>query len=128
MDRPSPSKIANDLANEYMRTTSPSFEQRLSTLKRTTGVRPEDVEEYRKTEILRRAREEVQRIATKNSITRLSPKRLYSGVKSKVAGNLASQKKAVQSRPSVPTKSSMSQPKEFLSATQLKSQVTSERP
>lgn len=43
---------------------------------------------------------DVKKNATQNEIARLSPKRLYSGVKSKVAGNIKSQKKAAATGPS----------------------------
>ena len=103
MERSSPSKIARDLADHFVDAVNPKYEDRVALLRKTTGVRDEDIVEYEKTEILRRAREQVQRIATKNQITRLSPTRLYSGVKSKVAANLQSQRKAMASRPTPTT-------------------------
>ena len=51
------------------------------------------MDEYRRTEVIRTAIEGVRKNAAVNQVTRLSPKKIYSGVKSKVAGNVKSIKK-----------------------------------
>ena len=70
-----------------------SAEQRLNLLRRSTGIREEDVEEYKKTEVLRSAIQGVRKTAAVHQVARQSPKKLYSGVKSKVGGNIKSIKK-----------------------------------
>ena len=64
-----------------------SAQERLTILKQTSGVREEDVHDYQKTEVIRAAIKGVKKNASINEAARLNPKLLYSGVKSKVAGN-----------------------------------------
>jgi hypothetical protein len=52
------------------------------------------VEEYKQSEILRSAIQGVKKTAAINEATRISPKKLYSAVRSRVAANIRSQKKA----------------------------------
>lgn len=54
----------------------------------------EDVDAYQKTEILRQSINDVQRESKVQKVARQSPAKLYTNVKSKVAGNLRSQRKS----------------------------------
>ena len=53
-----------------------------------------DVEEYKRTELLRKSVNDVKLRAADARERRESPSKTYSGVKSKIAGNMKSQKKA----------------------------------
>ena len=87
----SPNKMARDLADQLSKQLS--AEQRLSLLRRSTGIKQEDVDEYQKTEVIRSAIAGVRKNAAAHQVTRLSPKKMYAGVKSKIAGNVRSIKK-----------------------------------
>lgn len=52
------------------------------------------MEEYRQTEVIRSAIAGVRKTAAVHQVARLNPKALYSGVKSKIAGNVKSIKKS----------------------------------
>jgi len=88
----SPQKLAQEFAKGLQQQMS--AEQRLNLLRRSTGIREEDVEDYRKTEVLRSAIDGVRKTAAVHQVTRTSPKKIYSGVKSKVSGNIKSIKKS----------------------------------
>ena len=68
------------------------YNDQLTLLRRTTGVCDEDVEDYQKTEVLRKAVADVRTRAQGQEDKRSSPTRYYSS-KSKVAGNIRSIKK-----------------------------------
>ena len=87
----SPKKIAKDLARQK---SNPTFDERMALLRRSTGIKEEHVQEYQKTEIIRNAIQGVRSHAAVNEVARTSPKKLYSGVRSKVAGNVKSIKKS----------------------------------
>ena len=53
----------------------------------------EDLEEYKKTEIIRKAVADVKKRAKEAEIVRTSPDKVYANVKSRIAGNMKSQKK-----------------------------------
>ena len=53
-----------------------------------------DMEEYRKTELIRKSVNDVKMRAQKDAERRASPTKQYANVKSKIAGNMKSQKKA----------------------------------
>ncbi len=81
---PSPHERAKMMASQ----ASPddlSFEKRISLLRKTTGVQEDDVEEYKNTEVLRNAMQGVRNNALVNEAARISPKKLYGQVKSRVA-------------------------------------------
>ena len=48
--------------------------------------------EYKRMDLLRTSIREVKKNAIANQVARVSPKKLYSGVKSKVAANMRTQK------------------------------------
>ena len=93
--RKSAQKIAKELAAER-ELEEMDLNSRLTLLKQTTGVREDDVAEYERNEILRRAISGVKKNAAVYEAARLSPKKIYSGVKSKVAGNIRSINKSKQ--------------------------------
>ena len=53
-----------------------------------------DIEEYKRTELLRKSVTDVKIRAATDAARRQSPTKSYSNIKSKVAGNMKSQKKA----------------------------------
>ena len=71
-----------------------AYDDRLKLLKQTTGIRDSDVQDYERTEILRKTIQDIRTTATQYQVVRTSPKKLYSNVKSKVAGNIKSIKKS----------------------------------
>lgn len=88
----SPTRIAQQIAEQKQNDLA--LERRVSLLRKTTGVKDEDIAEYEKSEIIRKAIRDVKKNAAVKEVTRLSPKRLYSGVKSKVGGNMRSIRKS----------------------------------
>ena len=58
------------------------------------GTTKEDLEEYKRTELIRKSVADVKIRAAIEEERRKSPIKTYSGVKSKIAGNMKSQKKA----------------------------------
>lgn len=62
-------------------------------LRRTTGIADDDIQEFQQTEILRKSIAEVRTRANKHEENRNSPQK-YRQTKSKIAGNMSSQKKA----------------------------------
>ena len=54
----------------------------------------EDLEEYKKTEIIRKSIADVKKRAAEAEIIRKSPEKVYANVKSRIAGNMKSLKKA----------------------------------
>ena len=85
---------AHDRAKMMASQEELTLEKRISLLRKTTGVQEDDVEEYKKTEVLRNAMQGVRNNAMVNEVARVSPKKLYGQVKSRVAGNMRSIKKA----------------------------------
>jgi predicted transposase YbfD/YdcC len=70
------------------------LEKRVTMLMNDPNVDHQEVEEYKRTELLRRSVTDVKMRAANDAIRRQSPSKTYSGVKSKVAGNMKSQRKA----------------------------------
>jgi len=68
-----------------------SLDDRVKLMK---GASAEDIEEYKRTEIIRRSVNDVKTRAAVEAERRRSPIKTYSNVKSKVAGNMKSLKKA----------------------------------
>ena len=62
-------------------------------LRRTTGIEDDDIQEFQQTEILRKSIADVRNRASKHDEARNSPQK-YRQVKSKIAGNMKSQKVA----------------------------------
>jgi hypothetical protein len=87
----SPTK--GDVAKAAMEQSIP-LERRLSMMSKTKGTTEGDLEEYKRTEILRKSVADVKLRAAADAERRKSPIKTYSGVKSKIAGNMRSQKKA----------------------------------
>ena len=52
------------------------------------------MDDYAKTELIRKSVNDVKTRAHAEAVRRMSPSKTYSGVKSKIAGNMKSQKKA----------------------------------
>lgn len=46
MDRSSPSKIAKDLADQFVDSVNPNYNDRVALLRTTTGVKDEDIKAY----------------------------------------------------------------------------------
>ena len=73
-------------------------EERQKRLDARAAARPSDfvpdLEEYRKTEIIRKAVADVKKRAAREEYIRKSPEKVYAHVKSRIAGNMKSQKKA----------------------------------
>lgn len=63
-------------------------------MRQDSKVDAEDMEEYRRTELIRKSVNDVKMRAMQDAERRASPRKQYANVKSKVAGNLKSQKKA----------------------------------
>ena len=70
------------------------FNQRMALMRTVTNVQDEDLEQYAQTELIRKSVQDVKMRAKIDKERRQSPRKTYSGVKSKVAGNMKSQKKA----------------------------------
>ena len=70
------------------------YQRKISLLRKQTGIREEDVTEYQKAEILRQSIADVKARAAVQADKRLSPRKYYGNVKSKVSTNLKSQKSA----------------------------------
>ena len=71
-----------------------TLNERVALMRRDSKLVPEDLEEYKRTEILRKSMNDVKTRARDEEGRRKSPVKTYSSVKSKIAGNLKSQKKA----------------------------------
>ena len=67
-------KSANKIAKQLAKTNELSSEERMSLLRRTTGIRDEDVKTYQKTEVIRAAIKGVKSNAAVNEAARLNPK------------------------------------------------------
>ena len=63
-------------------------------MRQNSKVDDNDVEEYRKTELVRKSVNDVKLRAAVEKERRESPRKTYANVKSKIAGNMKSQKKA----------------------------------
>ena len=70
------------------------LERRLSMMNKTEGTSRSDLEEYKRTELIRKSVADVKIRAAAEEERRKSPMKTYGGVKSKIAGNMKSQKKA----------------------------------
>jgi len=66
------------------------LEQRLALMKNNEGTTGADIEEYEKTELLRRSVADVRVRAAADAERRKSPLKTWGGVKSKIAGNMKS--------------------------------------
>jgi len=87
--------IARNLASD--RKPSPedlALERRLSLLKKTDGVKQDYIQKYKETDVIRQAVRGVQFTADVHEATRANPRKVYSGAKSKVAGNIRSVNRA----------------------------------
>ena len=74
-----------------MSSRSPQLSDRLIELQKN-GAGKDEIEEYKRFELIRQSIQDVKRNAIANQVARVSPKKLYSGVKSKVAGNMKAQR------------------------------------
>ena len=91
----SAANIARNLASD--RKPSPedlALERRLSLLKKTGGVEPGYIARYKETDVIRQAVRGVKQTADVHEATRANPRKVYSGAKSKVAGNIRSVNRA----------------------------------
>ena len=70
------------------------LQRRLSMMSKNPEVTADDMNEYQKTEIIRKSVTDVKMRAENERVRRESPRKTYANVKSKVAGNMKSQKKA----------------------------------
>ena len=70
------------------------LEHRVTMMKDNDSVTASEIEEYKRTEIIRRAMADVKVRAAADAKRRQDPKKTYSAVKSKISINLKSQKKA----------------------------------
>ena len=70
------------------------LERRLSLMKKQNSTTDTDLEEYKRTEIIRKSVNDVKLRAAAEAERRKSPRKTYANVKSKVAGNMKSQKNA----------------------------------
>ena len=66
------------------------LDERLTMLKQDPNINEDDIAEYKNTEIVRRSVTDVLLRANVDKKRRESPHKTYSGVKSKVAGNMKS--------------------------------------
>jgi len=66
------------------------LDERVKMLKQDPNVNEADIAEYKNTEIVRRSVTDVLMRANVDAKRRQSPHKTYSGVKSKVAGNMKS--------------------------------------
>ena len=71
-----------------------TLQERVDLMQRDSKLNPDDLEEYKRTEILRKSMNDVKNRASFEDEKRKSPTKTYQSVKSKIAGNLKSQKKA----------------------------------
>ena len=71
-----------------------TLDERVNLMRQDSKLDQRDLEEYKKTEILRKSVNDVKARAQATAERRQSPRKTYSGVKSKIAGNMKSQKKA----------------------------------
>ena len=71
-----------------------SFDERQALLRQNSKITDKDIEEYKKTEIIRKSIADVKKRAAEQNVIRQSPEKVYANVKSRIAGNLKSQKKA----------------------------------
>jgi len=63
-------------------------------LRQNSKITDEDISEYKKTEIIRKSIADVKARAAHDEYIRKSPEKVYANVKSRIAGNMKSQKKA----------------------------------
>ena len=84
---------AKEVAKAALEQSIP-LERRLSLMRKNTGVTGDDLEEYKKAEIIRKSVNDVKLRAAADAERRKSPIKTYQNVKSKIAGNMKSQKKA----------------------------------
>lgn len=89
MKATSAQKVAKAIAESHT-IEEPNLQRRMSMLKKTDGVQDYDLRKYEQTEILRQSMKEVRSKANVTEAARHSPKKVYSGVKSKIAGNMRS--------------------------------------
>ena len=68
--------------------------RRLSLMRKDSKINDEEMQEYKRTELLRKSVNDVKTRARVEAERRQSPTKTYSNVKSKIAGNMKSQKKA----------------------------------
>ena len=71
-----------------------SFDERQALLRQNSKITDADIEEYKKTEIIRKSIADVKKRAAEQNMIRQSPEKVYAHVKSRIAGNMKSQKKA----------------------------------
>ena len=71
-----------------------TLDQRMELMRQDSKVQDGDLDDYRKTELLRKSVNDVKVRAAIEKEKRESPRKTYSNVKSKIAGNMKSQKKA----------------------------------
>lgn len=71
-----------------------SLEERVNMMAQNPSTTMEDINEYKRTELLRKSVADVRVRADAQAERRKSPIKTYSNVKSKIAGNMKSQKKA----------------------------------
>ena len=71
-----------------------TLEDRMSLMRQDSKVTGDDMAEYKRTELLRKSVNDVKVRAAADAKRRQSPMKTMSGVKSKIAGNMRSQKKA----------------------------------
>ena len=71
-----------------------SFDERQALLRQNSKITDADIEEYKKTEIIRKSIADVKKRAAEQDVIRKSPLKVYANVKSRIAGNMKSQKKA----------------------------------
>ena len=71
-----------------------SFDERQALLRQNSKITDEDIAEYKKTEIIRKSIADVKKRAAEQNMIRQSPEKVYAHVKSRIAGNMKSQKKA----------------------------------
>ena len=85
-------KKAQNLANQKDEPRM-SLDDRLNLLRQSTGVKEYEVKEYQDGEVIRNAIQGVRKSAAVNQASRTSPNKIYSAVKSRIAGNMKSIKK-----------------------------------
>ena len=71
-----------------------SYDAREALLRQNSKVTDNDIAEYKKTEIIRKAVSDVKKRAAAAEFIRKSPEKVYANVKSRIAGNMKAQKKA----------------------------------
>ena len=71
-----------------------TLDERVNLMRQDSKLVEGDLEEYKRTELLRKSVNDVRTRAQQTAERRQSPSKTYSGVKSKIAGNMKSQKKA----------------------------------